>query len=281
MSVLKQFGFVLLAAVLLAGFVPLAAAEEQNDSGAATPEPTIEATASPEATPDAEVREQRIIRLAEALRVRVERGVEKLENARDKLQADGKDVSEIDAALAGLRETTLALDEATTVAELKAALAEVKDAYAQLRERIQEKIREHAKTKVKNVIDRAKGLMDRIDRIITALKAKGADTTALEQKVSGIKAKLAEAEGVYGENVREAAHLLAQANRMLVEFKHQLRQKVAEAGGLPSPVATVEATATPTVEATVEATAEPTEEPEATEAPEATAEPTEEPLNQT
>ena len=298
---LKQFGFVFLAAVLLAGFAPLAAAEE-NASGEATPspeptiEPTPEASVEPTATiqapshgrrPFAEVREQRIARLAETLKVRVQRAISVLENALERLEADGRSVDDLRIALAELRAAEARFDEAETLADLRAALRDVKEAHNALRDRIQERIREHAKNKVKNVIDRAKGLMDRIDAVIADLKAKGADTTAAEQKASEIRAKLAEAEGVYGQNVREAAHLLVQVKRMLLELKHALRVAAAQASGLPAPTAeptlapqaTVEATpeATASPEATPEPTAEPSVEPTA----EATASPTEEPVNQT
>ena len=200
------------------------------------------------------VREARVERIAQKLDARVENSANQLEKIGLRLEARGVNVSGITVLLERLRDAQTNLDNSTNVSQLQDALREIKQAYDQSRERIRIRLEERAANQVRGAVNRANGLITRVDDIVSKLKENGVNTSDVEQKVAQIRTALSQANEASGTNVREATHLLVQTKRMLWELKFHLNNGVRNANGLaslPLPRMPPEETPTVTPEATV------------------------------
>ncbi len=95
-------------------------------------------------------------------------------------------------------------------------------------EQEREKVRAHAKQVVDNVIERAKGLFSKLDRLVVLLKEKGVNTTAIEADIGEFKASVTSAENRSGTSLREAVTDLRDAIHDVNNIQKDLRDDVRE-----------------------------------------------------
>ncbi|HEV8290164.1 MAG TPA: hypothetical protein VGQ00_04420 [Candidatus Norongarragalinales archaeon] len=169
-----------------------------------------------------------------AVQVMLTNAIEKLQAVIDRLDANGQDTTRLKAALATLKTQRDAFVASRNVEEARDAVVKAKRTHDDAREKAKMQAEEVAKRKTAGAIQRARGLLTRLDNLLAKMKEKGVDTTSLEARLATIKADINAADGKYGTNIREAAHLLGDANREFSEFRKELREKAREAEGTPS-----------------------------------------------
>jgi len=223
---MKQSMAVLLFGVLLfSAFPALIAAENVTDPGKSTA-----VREKVNVTVQERLSERQVNALGKAVAA-VDTAIQKMVKAIETIKENGANVTGLEARVAMLQAKKAVLANATSIAEAREALQGVREDWKELQSKAKEKAEEAAKNKTAKVIERAKGLFSKLDKLLNKMEAAGVDVSGLRTKLGEIKATVSEAEGKYGAQVKEAAHLLKEANKLLADFKKDLKEKAGEAAG--------------------------------------------------